>query len=144
MAKRSGQPTSSPKTSTTYGCPYISRESAQPLMSCHLISILMFQRQVHFHNQNLRALSNQTPNTHGCLRKKIALWIRKKLHRPRPLLKQLSEHLRSQGVSVLRASGAEMSKGRLSLTRRIFRKSKMWFPCVPGWSLLTKKVISSV
>lgn len=38
-----------------------------------------------------------------------ALWARKKLLRLRPLLKQPSEHLRSQGISVLRVSSAEMS-----------------------------------
>ncbi len=37
-----------------------------------------------------------------------AFWPRKKLHRPHLLLKQPSEHLRSQGIGVLQISSVEM------------------------------------
>ncbi len=63
-------------------------------MICRLISISTSHSQLLFHNQNLKVRSPQL-----CWIKTTAnraLWARKKLHRPLPLLKQLGEHLRAK------------------------------------------------
>ena len=121
MGGTNGRHTSSRRTSTIYGCRFISRDSARPSMICPLISISTSHRQPLFHNRNLKVPSNQTPSPHlwGKMTANQALWARKKLHQPPPLLNLPSEHPRSQGISVLWVSSAEISEGGLAISSSV-------------------------